>query len=364
MNNKIKNSDSEFFQIYNINPDNLTNSQLTKLSALFDFVQNIYQKFETNIPYTIEELQFIYGLYNIWQKLDFDSNYYTLYHLQKLKQDKKILQIKNTRQNIKKDLCQIFNCSKQDIALSYEELKKYQSKIYYGDLYLKGLDLNLDEETNNDYIFTVQNLNIIIGNFTLNSSTAIGLENLKYIYGNADFSNLYTSSYLENLTYIGGNLNLNNIQNPTFLTNLKIIDGTFSAPNLQTSLGLENLKYIRGSAKLPSLTNAKGLINLKQIGKNALFNNLKNSKGLQNLESVYRLANFQKLNDVKYLNNLIYVGTFCYKNKQNAIQLKYKIIDNQNKRKTTKLYKIKEIICAIFNINTPNQVDYSKTLHI
>ena len=102
MNNKIKNSDSEFFQIYNINPDNLTNSQLTKLSALFDFVQNIYQKFETNIPYTIEELQFIYGLYNIWQKLDFDSNYYTLYHLQKLKQDKKILQIKNTRQKYQK----------------------------------------------------------------------------------------------------------------------------------------------------------------------------------------------------------------------------------------------------------------------
>lgn len=125
----------------------------------------IYKEYK-NRDLTFEELKF---LYEIDEKiLSFGWG-----------KDPRIEEILTTR-NIKNDLSQIFNCSKDDISISREDfLDGKNIKYFYGDTYLEENEL---EENKN--LKLPEN---VLGNFYLNVVNGKGLILPKVIYGSLSF---------------------------------------------------------------------------------------------------------------------------------------------------------------------------------
>ena len=153
-----------------------------------------------------------------------------------------------------------------------------------------------------------------IGDLTIDKE--LPTYNLKYIYGNLDYELEYLYN-LENLKIIFGSANFEKIVNSDGLENLERvgIDALFS--NLINSYGLESLQRIGGSAFFSNLKSAEGLISLTQILQYADFQSLENAEGLNNLEYIGELFNFKNLsniNGLEKLENKIFVELFVKMN--------------------------------------------------
>lgn len=209
--------------------------------------------------------------------------------------DPRIEEIKRSR-NIKRDLSSMYDIDESNIATSMFDFENGANVIYYGDfVYIPGLNL--------------ENLKIIFGDADFeNLETARKLNCLQVIRGDADFNSLKTAEGLNNLQYINGDADFEILETAKGLNNLKIIGGLADFENLKTAEGLESLQRIDGIASFRSLETAKGLNNLQIIGENAHFNNLKTAKGLDSLQSIGGDANFNSLKTAKGLNNLKSIG--------------------------------------------------------
>lgn len=176
-------------------------------------------KINNNEQLTYEELRFIYEIDRKIETFGFGI-------------DPRLKQIKENR-NIKDDLSIAFNCSKDKIGTSDEDLKTKDLFVFYGDINLNKKetiddyklppivigDLNCDSITSSEPLKKVE---IVKGNLDLRSLKDTKFLNIKSVEGNAYLMSLQE---LDNLTlqtitgyiYLSENLKSKNIKNNCYL---------------------------------------------------------------------------------------------------------------------------------------------------
>ena len=198
---------------------------------------HIYKKHKNNEELTKEELRFLYEI---------DGKIIGFGY----KEDPRIEEIINARDNIKQDLSFVLDCREDQIALNKNELTK--DTVYYkGDLYLSKL-------TSAEGLVLPQ---IIDGDLDLsNLISAEGLVLPQRIGGNLYLYSLISAEGLVLPQRIGGDLDLFSLISAEGLVLPQIIDGDLDLSKLTSAEGLVLPKNIRGYLYLESLTNTEGLI--------------------------------------------------------------------------------------------------------
>jgi len=159
-----------------------------KASADMKQLTEINKKVKANQELTKEDLIFLYEINEKIQGFGYQE-------------DLRIEEIRKTR-DLKQDLANIFNCSKNQISTTKEEALKGDIKYHYGSLYLEGLtsakDLKLPES--------------IGGNLDLSGLTsAKDLKLPESIGGYLDLRGLTSAKDLKLPESIGGNLDLSGL---------------------------------------------------------------------------------------------------------------------------------------------------------
>ncbi len=274
-----------------------------------DTLTTIYKKAENGTDFNKEELRF---LYELDKKIDFFG----------WKPDTRIEEIKSKR-DIKKDLCYILNCDEKEIATTLEELNE-STIAYIGDLVYEKENIecpSLKYILGNAYFSNLKtseglpNLTTIVGDATfLSLRDAGGLKNLRGINGKADFELLKNSNGLFSLEYIGGDAVFNSLIDATYLIRLRSIGRSARFYSLKDARGFHNLEIIKGNAYFSSLERTEGFEALREIGYSARFIKAKNSNGFINLISIGDDADFPKLIDAQGFKKLKYIGGDAYFN--------------------------------------------------
>lgn len=201
-------------------------------------VDKIIEKYKNNIPFTREELIYLYDFYD---ELSIDT----------------LEKIKDIKLNLVDDLAIIFECEKEEITNNAEELLKEPDRyvVFGGNLYLWPRDY-------------------------------ICFPRLKYIGGNLGYFSIRECHTFNNLEFVGGTVDFRVTETITSLNNLKCIGEKTNFFHLEDASCLYNLKKILGDAYFDSLENVKGLENLRYIDGALTLKDLKDATGLENLEHV------------------------------------------------------------------------------
>ncbi len=223
----------------------------------------IYKKNKNKEELTKEELTFLYEINNKIKGFGYDE-------------DPRIEEIKNERNNKRKDLANVFNCEERQIALNQDEIN--EDTIYYdGDLDLRYL-------TSAEGLVLPQSVG---GDLYLSSLTsAKGLVLPQSIGDTLYLSSLTNAEGLEFPQRIGGGLYLNNLTNAKGLVLPQSVGGCLDLSGLTSAKGLVLPQSVRGCLYLSSLTNAEGLVLPQSIGGYLDLSGLTSTEGLELPQSI------------------------------------------------------------------------------
>ncbi len=211
----------------------------------------IYKKHKNKEELTKEELTFLYEINDKIKGFGYDE-------------DPRIEEIKNERNNKRKDLANIFNCEERQIALNQNEIN--EDTIYYdGDLDLRGL------------------------------TSAEGLVLPQRVGGYLNLDGLTSAEGLVLPQSIGGSLDLDGLISAEGLVLPQNIGGYLSLRGLTSAEGLVLPQSIGGDLYLNSLTNAEGLVLPQSVGRDLYLDGLTGAEGL---------VLPQRIGDSLYLNSL------------------------------------------------------------
>ena len=263
---------------------------------------SIYNKNQNNIDLSTEELRFLYQIDNKIQGFGYEE-------------DSRIEEVKSKR-NVKQDLCNIFDCTEEQIATSLTDFESNEIVVFGNDLVFKGVEVP-ETFSKLKYIFgsaeffslkSAKNLKSLqsIGGaaYFSNLTSAEGLESLQTIGWDAVFSNLTSAKGLESLQIIGNDANFNSLTEAEGLKSLQTIGRAANFPNLTRAEGLKSLQKIGGTANFKNLISAEGLESLQTIGYDANFNSLTEAEGLKSLQTIGWRANFNSLTNAEGLESL------------------------------------------------------------
>ena len=218
---------------------------------------HIYKKHKNNEELTKEELRFLYEV---------DGKIIGFGY----KEDPRIEEIINARDNIKQDLSFVLDCREDQIALNKNELTK--DNVYY-----KG-DLDLFSLTSAEGLVLPQ---IIVGNLILSGlKSTKGLVLPKILGGILDLSGLTSAEGLVLPKNIEGSLNLSGLMRAENLVLPEYIGGTLYLNRVISAKGLVFPKNIEGSLDLIGLKRAENLVLPKNIGGNLYLTSLTSAEGL------------------------------------------------------------------------------------
>lgn len=281
-------------------PDkDIYNKKVSDMKKLTD----IYKEYNIR-KLTIEELRFLYEIDNCIDGFGYNK-------------DPRIEEILQNR-NIKKDLCQIFNCNEDEISDNRQDiLDGKEIKCFYGYLNLNELE-------------TMDNLklpNIVLGDLDLEKLK--NAENLKLpeiVKGFLDLRKLEIVDHLKLPNKINGSLFLNHLKKANKLELPEIIKGGIHLNELEyienlefpeiisSNIFLSELKYVKNLRLPKEVTGYLFLPKLKTI-ENLKLPEKSGSIYLDSLQSVKQII-FPKiidgslfLSELKSLNNVIFSDT-------------------------------------------------------
>lgn len=262
-------------------------------------VTRLYEKYENNEELTTKELKFLY-------EIDREIGSFTWV------KDTRIKEILKER-DLKEDLSNIFNCGKEKIGTTSEDLKRDNLYIYYGDIYY-------EEEEN--YVIPP----IVIGNInTQNYKEVKGFAKLNLVSGSIHGENLETAESLSNLEIVTKNLYLNNIKSAKGLEKLSYVGESAILDNIQTLKGLNSLEKVK-SLSLKKAKYAEGASKLKCVTNYLNIPNMIDLSGFENLELVKGNICCYASSSTKCLPNLEVKGNYYFMHMINIHNIKKKIL--------------------------------------
>ena len=259
----------------------------------------IYKKHKNKEELTKEELTFLYEINDKIYGFGYGK-------------DPRIKEIKNERNNKRKDLLNIFNCEERQIALNQDEIN--EDTIYYDG------DLSLSYLTSAKGLKLPQNIG---GSLNLRSLTsAEGLVLPQRVGGDLYLSHLTSakglvlpqsigeSLYLNSLTRaeglvlpqsIGHSLYLNSLTSAEGLVLPQSIGGSLSLDSLTSAEGLKLPQSISGDLDLNSLTSAKGLVLPQRVSGYLDLSSLTSAEGLKLPQNIGGSLNLRSLTSAEGL---------------------------------------------------------------
>ncbi len=219
----------------------------------------IYKKHKNKEELTKEELTFLYEINDKIYGFGYGK-------------DPRIKEIKNERNNKRKDLAIIFNCEERQIA-----------------------SLNKDEKINEDTIYYDGNLSLSY------LTSAEGLKLPQNIGGSLDLSGLTSAEGLKLPQNIGGSLYLSHLTSAKGLKLPQNIGGSLDLRSLTSAEGLVLPQNIGGSLDLSSLTSAEGLVLPQSLGFDLGLRSLNSAEGLVLPQSIGKSLYLSHLTSAKGL---------------------------------------------------------------
>lgn len=263
----------------------------------------IYKSYNTR-KLTEKELRFLYEVDNFIDGFGFEK-------------DPRIEEILQNR-NIKKDLCQIFNCKRDEISSNEQDiLDGKEIKCFYGNLNLKELE-------------KIDNLklpNIVLGYLDLEKlKSAEGLKLPEIIKGYLDLRNLEVVDNLKLPNKVNGSLYLNHLKKANKLEFPEIIKNSIHLNKLECIETLEFPEIIDGNLFLSELKYVNNLRLPKVVTGHLILTKLKTIETLKLPEKCggifldnlqfFKEISFPKiidgslfLSELKSLNNVIFSDT-------------------------------------------------------
>ena len=269
-------------------------NKFTKIAEDLKKLTSIHGKNQNKQELTIDELRFLYEIdYEIgnfgWGK------------------DNRIKSILETRDK-QEDLSKIFNCEKDRIATSVEDIKDntliYYGNIEYNEEYEQFIPpiviggISIKKSKNYDKL---KNLQIVVGDlFAVPLTKAESLSNLTKVTGRLDLEQIETAKGLEKLESVGKSLDLKNLKNLNGLESLEYVGGNLDLSNAITADGASLLKLVQGNLNIPKMIDLTGFKSLELVQGNLITYASSSTKDLPDLvirgnNYFYHMINVHKL---------------------------------------------------------------------